>query len=195
MMNTFYAENRNEWRSWLLENHKKAPEIWLIYYKVHTDVPCISYGESVEEAICFGWIDGLIHGIDDEKYKRRFTPQKDGSVWSKINRERAKKMITQGKMTPPGLESIEIAKQNGQWDKAYRLKDDIDIPDDLKTALKRNAVAWKKFQNYSNTNRFIVVTRIEKSATIEKRKAKIMRAVELAENNLKPYDKNRKPLI
>lgn len=195
MMNTFYAENRDEWRNWLLQNYKDTREIWLIYYKVHMDVPCITYGESVEEAICFGWVDGLIHGIDDEKYKRRFTPRKNGSIWSKINKERAQKMISLGKMTPAGLETIEIAKQNGQWDKAYRMKEKIELPDDLKEALTKNPVAWKNFQKYSNSNRFIIITRIEKANTIEKRKAKISRAVELAEKNMKPYDKNLKPLI
>jgi len=194
-MNTYYAENREEWRNWLIDNHQTSGGIWLIYYKVHTGVPCISYGESVEEAICFGWIDGLIHGIDDEKYKRRFTPRKDGSIWSKINRDRAQKMISEDIMTQNGLESIKIAKHNGQWDNAYRLKDEIDIPDDLKKALMKNPAAWNNFQNYSNSNRFIIITRIEKTNTIEMRNAKISKAVELLEKNLKPYDKNRKPLI
>lgn len=194
-MEYFYAENREAWRNWLIDNHQTVGEIWLVYYKVHTDVPCILYGESVEEAICFGWIDGLIHGIDDDKYKRRFTPRKDGSIWSKINKERAQKMISKGKMTTPGLQAIEIAKKNGQWDKAYRMKEKMELPDDLKKALMKNPVAWKNFQKYSNSNRFIFVRRIEKVKDPEKRKDKILKAVELAEKNMKPYDENLKPRL
>lgn len=135
----------------------------------------------------------MIKRIDDEKYRRRFSTRKDGSIWSKINKERAQRMISKGKMTHLGLHSIEMAKENGQWDNAYRMKEKMELPDDLKEALMKNPVAWKNFQKYSNSNRFIFVRRIEKVKKPEKRKEKILKAVELAEKMMKPNDENLKP--
>ena len=75
-MNTFYAPNVTEWRQWLEKNHSNETDVWLVYYKKHTGEKCISYQESLEEAICFGWIDGLIKKLDEEKYVRRFSPRR-----------------------------------------------------------------------------------------------------------------------
>lgn len=83
--------SREEWRSWLKENHAKAGEVWLVYYKKHRGKPSINYPESVEEALCFGWIDGLKRSIDEQKYAHRFTPRKPGSKWSPLNVRLAKK--------------------------------------------------------------------------------------------------------
>ena len=80
----FYAKNRGEWRVWLEENHKTATEIWLTYYKKHTGTASISYGDAVEEALCFGWIDSIVRRIDEEKYKQKFTPRKKNSRWGKF---------------------------------------------------------------------------------------------------------------
>ena len=95
-IDTIYARNRKKWRTWLQKNHESKKDIWLIYYKKHTGQASVSYTDAVEEAICFGWIDGQIKKIDDDKYTQRFTPRKTNSLWSDINVERAKKMIEQG---------------------------------------------------------------------------------------------------
>ena len=100
---TLYVATREEWRAWLEANHDTKPEIWLIYYKAGSGKPRIPYRDAVEEALCFGWIDGIVRGIDEKKYVQRFTPRKKGSNWSDLNISIAENMIALGKMTPAGL--------------------------------------------------------------------------------------------
>ncbi len=86
-----YIRNRQEWREWLEKNHSITKKVWLVYYKTHTGKPSIPYDDSVEEAICFGWIDGIIKKLDDEKFARKFMPRRKNSHWSESNKKRAKK--------------------------------------------------------------------------------------------------------
>ncbi|MDX1747469.1 MAG: hypothetical protein R3324_16160, partial [Halobacteriales archaeon] len=142
-MNPMFFETRGAFRDWLEAHHDTSDELWVGYYKVGASRSGIGYDESVEEAICFGWIDGLIKGIDDETYKRRFTPRKPDSKWSKLNTERVESMVEAGKMTPAGMELVEAAKASGAWEAAYRLADDHELPDDLEGALRENGTAWE----------------------------------------------------
>jgi uncharacterized protein YdeI (YjbR/CyaY-like superfamily) len=133
--------------------------------------------------------------VDDKRYKQRFTPRKPKSMWSEINRKYAEKAIDEGRMTDKGLESIEAAKKSGNWEKTYRLKGEQTIPDDLKEALMKVPQAWENFNNYANSNKFVFLYRLEKAKAPEKRLEKINRIVQLAKQNLKPNDKDGKPLI
>src|SRR4030042_3503799 len=99
---TLYVADRNAWRKWLIKNHNKKKEIWLIYYKKNSGKKRIPYDDAVEEALCFGWIDSIVKTIDTEKYAQKFTPRNRRTVWSKINVDRMKRMIKQGKMTEAG---------------------------------------------------------------------------------------------
>ncbi len=110
-MNTIFCRNRTEWRSWLEQNHTSESEIWLIYMKKHTKKETVSYNDAVEEALCFGWIDSLVKRIDKESYMQKYTPRKPKSVWSLANKKRLEKMISEKKMTQPGIEMVEIAKR------------------------------------------------------------------------------------
>lgn len=110
MTEELYVSNRNDWRAWLKENHDAKKEVWLIYYKKHTGKPSISYDDSVEEALCFGWVDSMIRKLDAEKFARKFTPRRDKSTWSEANRKRVEKMIREGKMTEVGLIRITTSK-------------------------------------------------------------------------------------
>lgn len=101
-MKIFYAPNRRIWRDWLSKNYNKESEIWLVRYKKSTGKPCISYENSVEETLCFGWIDSIEKGIDIEWFVQHFTPRRPKSNWSPSNRERAKRLIEEGLMTPAG---------------------------------------------------------------------------------------------
>lgn len=103
---TIYVTTADEFRKWLIENHKTQKEIWLIRYKKATKKPSIDYIEAVEEAICFGWIDGLEKGIDTERYALRFSPRRPKSNWTETNKERARKKIAEGKMTEAGLSTL-----------------------------------------------------------------------------------------
>jgi uncharacterized protein YdeI (YjbR/CyaY-like superfamily) len=99
---TIYVTTREEFRAWLEKNHKIYKEIWLIQYKKFTQKPSIPYVDAVEEAICFGWIDGFEKGMDDQRYAKRFTPRRQKSNWTDTNIERARKMIDEGRMTEAG---------------------------------------------------------------------------------------------
>ncbi|MFC6763820.1 YdeI/OmpD-associated family protein [Natrinema soli] len=188
---TFFT-SMDAFRSWLEENHDTTEELWVGYYKKDAEETGISYGESVEQAICFGWIDGLINGIDDETYKRRFTPRNPDSKWSKANRERALTMIETGQMTPAGMELVEAAKASGEWNEAYRLGDDHEIPDELEAALNENEDAWENFQNFSNSDQHAFIAAVEDAKTAETKERRIERTVELAAQNLTVYDENNK---
>ncbi len=102
-MKTLYVKSRDEWRSWLEKNGRSCREICLIYYKKNSGKPRIAYDDAVEEALCFGWIDGKTIRIDEERYGQRFTPRNPKSHWSPINIRRAKRLIKEGKMTEAGL--------------------------------------------------------------------------------------------
>ena len=116
-MNLFEAENQEDWHAWLVENHLRVREVWLVYRKQEHGKPRLQYEESVEEALCFGWVDSLIKSIDDEKYARKFTPRRPGSHWSELNVARVQRMIDQGRMTENGLrlfgDSKSQAKETG----------------------------------------------------------------------------------
>jgi len=99
---TIYVTTGAEFRKWLAENHSTKKEIWLVQYKKATQKPSINYISAVEEAICFGWIDSFEKGMDSERYATRFTPRRPKSNWTETNKERASRMIAEGKMTEAG---------------------------------------------------------------------------------------------
>jgi len=99
---TPYVTNRDGFRKWMIENHKTKREIWLIQYKKAAKKTSLSYVKAVEEAICFGWIDGLERSIDSQRYALRFSPRRPKSNWTNTNKDRALRMIAEGRMTPAG---------------------------------------------------------------------------------------------
>src|SRR5215207_9440546 len=103
---THYVTNRDDFRKWLERNHKTRKEIWLIQYKKATKKPSIDYVEAVEEALCFGWIDGLEKGMDAERYALRFSPRRTKSNWTNTNKDRARRMIAEGRMTQAGRAAL-----------------------------------------------------------------------------------------
>ncbi|HSJ89476.1 MAG TPA: hypothetical protein VK909_19855 [Anaerolineales bacterium] len=103
---TIYVKTADEFRRWLIQNHKNKKEIWLIQYKKATKKPSIDYVEAVQEAICFGWIDGLEKSIDTERYALRFSPRRPKSNWTNTNKDRARRMISEGRMTPAGRATL-----------------------------------------------------------------------------------------
>ncbi|WP_289501016.1 hypothetical protein [Gloeocapsopsis sp. IPPAS B-1203] len=112
-LETFQAQDRQQWREWLEKNHDTSSGIWLIYYKVKSGKPSIQYSEAVKEALCFGWIDSKVRSLNEESYMQIFTPRKPKSVWSKLNKQYIEELIEQNLMTEAGLKKIETAKQDG----------------------------------------------------------------------------------
>jgi uncharacterized protein YdeI (YjbR/CyaY-like superfamily) len=183
MKQELYVSSRNDWRSWLKKNHARSKEIWLVYYKKHTGKPGISYKDSVEEALCFGWIDGIKKRIDEEKYTHRFTPRKLRSKWSELNVRLAGKMIEEGKMSPLGLAVFEQRLNYGDEFLEARSTKVLPLPTEIEDVLKRNKKAWHNFVDLAPGYRkqyILWLTTAKKTETREKRLKEAIRL--LAEN-------------
>ena len=136
---TLYVTDRKQWRSWLTKNYNKEKEIWLVYYRKSSGKPRIPYNDSVEEALCYGWIDSTVKKIDEEKFAQRFTPRKPTSVLSEMNKERIHRLIKEKKMTSTGLKAISHVFDKDRKDKFF-------IALDILKALKADRQTWKNFQ-------------------------------------------------
>jgi uncharacterized protein YdeI (YjbR/CyaY-like superfamily) len=170
--------SRDEWRSWLEKNFDKESSAWLRIYKKKSGRKGVTLEESVEEAMCFGWIDGKLRRLDGESFMLRFSPRKARSVWSKINRERAERLMGSGRMTAAGLAKIEEAKKSGFWDGAYTNKVRDDVPVDLKEALMRDKRAWENFENFANSYRNMYIGWVDNAKTAETRRKRVKKIVE-----------------
>lgn len=182
---TFYPSGKKQWRAWLRKNHTKKESVWLIYYKLKSGMPTITWSEAVDEALCFGWIDSKALSIDEEKYKQFFTRRKATSAWSKINKEKIKRLIEEGLMMPAGLASIEVAKQNGSWtilDEVEKLS----IPKDLEKAFRSSKGSKKFFLNLSKSIQKMILQWIAFAKREETRQKRINEVVVQAGKKLKP---------
>jgi len=167
-----FFQGREDWRAWLAANHATAQEIWLVIRKKHTAKAGLTYVDALEEALCFGWIDGILKRIDDEKHTVRFSPRRKNSIWSEQNKKRVGKLIQEGRMTEAGLAKIKEAKANGQWEKAAVREDVTAVPPELTAALARNAQARVNFEKLAPSYRkqFIYwVSTAQRDQTREKR--------------------------
>jgi uncharacterized protein YdeI (YjbR/CyaY-like superfamily) len=143
-----YLKTRKAWRAWLTKHHTQKTEIWFTYYKKASGKPTVLYAEAVEEALCYGWIDGLVKSIDSERWVQRFTPRKKGSNWSALNLERVRRLIAGGQMTPAGAAQLPTAKAAKAWKEkhASHRAAPTEAPKLLADALKKNkkaAAFWK----------------------------------------------------
>lgn len=109
------AEVPEQWREWLANNHDTAASVWLVYYKKASGRASIVWSQAVDEALCFGWIDSKVTPIDGDLYEQYFTRRKPNSVWSQINKAKIERLAEQGKMTPAGVDAVELGKANGSW--------------------------------------------------------------------------------
>jgi uncharacterized protein YdeI (YjbR/CyaY-like superfamily) len=134
-----------EFNRWLKKNHANAAELWIGYYKKETGKPSLTWPESVAEALCYGWIDGLRKSLDAESYTIRFTPRKPGSVWSAVNIRTAQKLIEAGRMQPAGLAAYEARKDNRSGVYGYEQRS-ADLPAPYARQLKANKKAWAFWQ-------------------------------------------------
>lgn len=135
-LETFCPASQEEWKEWLQQHHVLKQSVWLVYYKKKTGVASITWSEAVDEALCFGWIDGKAKPVDDQKFMHFFSRRKPNGTWSKVNKEKIKRLIKTGKMTQAGFEIIKAAKQNGSWtvlDEVEKLIVPSDLEDEFQT--------------------------------------------------------------
>ena len=179
----FEAKDRKQWRSWLRKHHRSADEVWLVFYKKHTGKPGVSYPESVEEAICFGWIDGLKKRIDDERYAHRFTPRRRASRWSPANIEIARRMIAGNRMTRAGLEAFERREPYTEERLRALRAPGLQLPADLAMELKRHRRAWANFEALAPGHRKRYVAWLLAARKPETRARRMTEAIDRLERN------------
>jgi uncharacterized protein YdeI (YjbR/CyaY-like superfamily) len=175
------AAHRSEWRNWLEIFHASQNEVWLVYYKKECGKPTVTYLESLEEALCFGWIDGLIRKIDDEKYARRFSPRRTGSKWSEVNKHLVAKLIKEGRMTDAGLATVNFPLPDADAPKPKRAE--LPLPDWLKEGLMTNPRAWENFSNLPPSHRREYIAWISDAKKEETRQRRIREAILTLEKN------------
>jgi uncharacterized protein YdeI (YjbR/CyaY-like superfamily) len=153
---TLLVTDRKAWRSWLAKNYNKEPEIWLIFYRKDSGKARIAYNDAVEEALCYGWIDSIVKGVDSESFAQRFSPRKPTSVLSQMNRERIHKLIKQKKMTKVGLAALAHV-----FDPEKDKPETFVIPQDILAALKKDKTTWENFQKFPESYKKIRISFIE----------------------------------
>lgn len=185
-MQMFYARDRAAWRAWLAANHASEPAgVWLVYYKPHAGKPSIDYEASVEEALCFGWIDGLIRRLDDDRYARRFTPRKPDSYWAESNRQRVEHLMAEGLMAPAGMELVEAAKASGRWLEDPRPVVDSRPAPEFRAALASNRQAAVFFDSLTPAQQRQFVTWINVAQKPETRARRVAESIALLEQGRK----------
>ena len=145
---TLYVSTARAWRAWLKRHHRTAREIFLIYYKKHTGEPRISYNDAVDQALCFGWIDGITKPIDGDRWCQRFTPRRKGSSLSELNKARVRRLIRTGEMTRAGIDALHGALRHGAKIHRGRVKETVafTVPARVVAAVRKNPAAWKYFR-------------------------------------------------
>jgi uncharacterized protein YdeI (YjbR/CyaY-like superfamily) len=182
--NSLQVESRAEWRAWLAANHGRTEGIWLITYKKHPHRPYVSYNDTVEEALCFGWIDSKPNKLDDARTMLWFAPRKPGTGWSALNKQRIATLIEAGQMMPPGLAKIDAAKQDGSWASLDAIER-LEIPPDLAAALAENETALANFEAFPRSAKRGILEWIASAKRTETRDRRIAETVELAAQNIR----------
>jgi uncharacterized protein YdeI (YjbR/CyaY-like superfamily) len=180
--------SKKKWADWLAKQHDKSAGVWLKLAKKGSEIPSVTYDEALEVALYYGWIDGQKKGFDDKYWLQKFTRRGPKSIWSKINAEKAEKLIKSGAMKSAGLKAIEAAKQDGRWDAAYESQKNISVPDDFQAALDKNPKAKAFFVTLNSVNRYAILFRIHNAKKAESRLKCIQQFVEMLERDEKLYE-------
>lgn len=178
-----HFNTRDAWRAWLTENCAATDATWLVFHKKHTGKPGLTYEQALEEALCFGWIDGLLKRIDGEKHMIRFCPRRRNSIWSERNKRRVAKLIEEGRMTEAGLAKVREAKANGQWDKAAEREDTSLVPAELAEALKKDRRARLNFEKLAPSYRRQFIYWVAGAKRDETRRKRVAQVVKLLRGN------------
>ena len=169
-----------EWRTWLSSNHSNSQGVWLVLAKKGTTDPTtLSYDDALDDAICFGWIDGQLERRDSATFRRRFTPRSPRSPWSQRNVTIAERLSASGRMHRSGEDEVRQAKADGRWNSAYGGQASMEVPEDLANALAANPRARAMFRKLTSANRYSILYRIGNAKKIETRARRIEQFVEM----------------
>lgn len=173
--------SRAGWRRWLRKHHRQADSIWLVIWK-KGDPRHVSYGDIVEEALCFGWVDSLPRKLDAQRSMLLLSPRRTGSTWSKLNKDRAERLISAGLMTPAGLARIEDAKRDGLWSKLESV-DALKVPADLAAAFRCHKPAAKYWETFPRSTRRGILEWIAQAKRPETRARRVLETATRAARN------------
>lgn len=169
--------NPTKWRLWLHENYAQSSGIWLRFYKKDSGVPSLNYLQALDEALCYGWIDGQLQKGDEKSWLQRFTPRRSKSNWSLKNTTNAERLIAEGSMQPAGQHEVDAARKDGRWQAAYASQSKGKIPDDFLRELQQNPVAYDFYKTLNKANLYAIYYRLhtaKKRETRENRKKMII---------------------
>jgi len=172
-------EDQEAWLSWLRKNHATSSGVWLRIAKKSANVRSVSYLQAVDAALCFGWFYGQNKGNNESYWLQRFTPRSEKSIWSKINREKATRLIQLGQMNAAGLREVERARRDGRWDGAYDSPSGATIPADFQAVLNKTPRAKAFFATLDSRNRYAVLFRIQTAKRAETRAKRIKQFTEM----------------
>ena len=165
------------WEAWLEENHGASDGLWIKFARKGSGIESISFTEALNVALCYGWIDSQANGFDDQYWLQRFTPRRSRSKWSKRNRDKARRLIAEGRMKPAGLREVERARADGRWDAAYDPQSTATVPEDLRRELEKDVGAREFFATLDSANRYAILHRIQDARRPETRARRIEKYV------------------
>ncbi|MFC9974638.1 YdeI family protein [Spirillospora sp. NPDC127200] len=174
------------WERWLAANHDRRGEAWLKQAKKNAAAPAVTRAESLEVALCYGWIDSHTRSLDAEHFLQRYSPRRPKGDWSKVNVALVEELTAAGRMRPPGLAAVEAAKADGRWEAAYAGQKDAAPPPDLEAALAASPQARESFDALGRSDRYTILLALMKARTPETRAARLRRAVGELEAGGKP---------
>lgn len=181
------------WRAWLEENHASSSGVWLVLHKKGGTVTTLTWATAVDEALCFGWIDGQAKKRDGESSFQRFTPRGPRSIWSLRNVGNVERLETEGKLHDAGRAAVEQAKADGRWERAYAGPATAVVPDDLAAAIAANPDAQAMFDVLTSQNRYALIFRLRQLKTEAGRQRRIAASVDMLARHATPYPQKRKP--
>jgi uncharacterized protein YdeI (YjbR/CyaY-like superfamily) len=161
------------WRAWLVEHQAGSAGVWLVLTRKGGDITALNYAQALDEALCFGWIDGQTARRDEHTSLRRFTPRRTRSAWSKRNVEHVARLTALGRMTPAGMRAVEAAQANGRWAAAYPGQATAEIPDDLAAALAADPNAHRTWDILTSHNRYAIIYRLTQAKRPETRQRRL----------------------
>ncbi|SHJ25683.1 Uncharacterized conserved protein YdeI, YjbR/CyaY-like superfamily, DUF1801 family [Mesonia phycicola] len=182
---TYYPKSQTDWRNWLEKNHQLKQSVWLVFYKKSTKMASISWSESVDEALCFGWIDSTKRTIDAERYIQYFSKRKPNSIWSKVNKDKVECLTSKGLIREAGYKAIETAKKNGSW----FIMDEVEaliLPKALKKEFDKRKGALEYYESLSKSAKKILLSWIVLAKKPETKQKRIIEIAENASRNTKP---------
>jgi uncharacterized protein YdeI (YjbR/CyaY-like superfamily) len=167
------------WSEWLERYHDDSAGVWLKIAKKNSGISTVTHREALEDALCFGWIDGQRQSFDETYFLQRFTPRTARSRWSQINCASAERLIAAGRMRPAGLVQVEAAKADGRWEAAYEPQSRASVPKDLQAALDANPAAKAFFETLRGQNRYAILYRVGDAKRAETRAKRIAQFVQM----------------